>query len=280
MPHAMTTVLKMSVGIAATCALPAFFVGCTTPSMGGVAGTSIPVSGYATKAKNKRGELKYSIHSLLYGRIDHRPCVKPGVYPGSDPSISLFACGEGVSGDEEKIAYAFTDTIRRYGQLVGGVRVARINLTLVPKNQGRNDAVERLLPPDALVVDFSMRYEVGNENFLRQGVRDFVHELFHLNKAAVGWKIDRRREEYLAALMESCVETRVFGDTKGYVFKGDLVTASIGGLDGAQKNSVNSWAEAYKTVAGFRDPTGVVKEDNPAFEEFCRRQYSELPLSR
>lgn len=255
---------------------PAFFLlsslaGCASTVPG--EGQGMSVSGYMTKANLRGKHLRYSISSLLAG-----PPIEISCRPESLEAwgVSLVDC-TGVQGDEGRhIARQFKAASDSYLSLAHGLGISKTSVVLIPMGVGYTDVAKFIEKPGELSVKLAVRYQPGNEALLRNGVRAYVHELVHLNRKASGWRVSRDREEYLASLMESCVELDVFGDSKGYALEGDIAVAEIRGLSPSQKRSADMFSVAYLDVRSFMGGTEPIRRGQGRFEEFCRTKFNSV----
>lgn len=255
---------------------PAFFLlsllaGCASvvPDEGQV----MLVSGYMTKAKLKDKYLQYSISSLLAGPPTEISCSPQT--PEAE-GVSLVDC-VGVQGDERRfIARQLKAASVSYLNLSDGLGINKIDVILVPLGVGYTDVAKFLERPGELSVRLALRYQAGNETLLRNGARVYAHELVHLNRTASRWRVSRNREEYLASLMESCVELDVFGNSRGYALEGDIAVVGANGLSHSQARSADMFSLAYLDVRSFMSGAEPLQRGQGRFEEFCRTTFNSL----
>ena len=255
---------------------PAFFLLLSLAACASTApveGQGMSVSGYMTKANLKGKYLRYSISSLLAGPPGEISC-RPGSLQAK--GVSLVDCA-GVPSDESRhIARQFKAASDSYLNLAHGLGISKTNVILIPMGVGYADVAKFIERPGELSVKLAVRYRPGNDALLRNGVRAYAHELVHLNRKASGWRVSRDREEYLASLMESCVELDVFGDSKGYVLEGDIAIAEIKGLSRSQKRSADMFSAAYLDIRSFMTGTEPIRRGQGRFEEFCRATFNSV----
>ena len=228
------------------------------------------VSGYMTRAKLKDDRLQYSISSLLAGSFDKIECWPESVGPDGFSGIDCVGLS---AGESALIADRFNDATVSYAGFLDGIGIRDNRVVLVPVGVGYRKAARFSKDPAELAIELGIRYAPGNETLLRNGIRIYVHELVHLNRKASKWNISKDREEYLASLMESCVEVDVFGDSKGYVLEGDLNLAGSKGLSAAQDRSIKGFAAAYRDVRSYMRGTGSVRRSDGSFGLFCRQAF-------
>jgi hypothetical protein len=119
---------------------------------------------------------------------------------------------------------------------------------------------------DSSPLEFSiaLRHPRADGPHRRSAVRIFTHELTHLLLQA--GQVARHDEEYVASMMESCVELEVFGNTRGYAFPEELAPAADA-FSRSQKASVAAGHRAFRDVSALLQ--GARPED--ALRATCKR---------
>ncbi|WP_162349638.1 hypothetical protein [Pseudoxanthomonas gei] len=235
--------------------------------------TGMSFSGYMTKVVVKGNYLRYSISSLLAGPRAEMSCVPEQMQHNA---IALVDCVGLSAGERALMAGQFTAASASYQGFSKGIGIARNRVVLVPSGVGYSEVASFVEKPEHLSMAVSVRYDRGSEALRRNAVRVYVHELLHLNRAAAGWKISRAREEYLASLMESCVEMEVFGDTRGYALEGDIAATGIEGLSRSQRRSADMFSAAYLDIRSFIGEAGSLSRGQGYFDGFCRMTFNSL----
>lgn len=231
------------------------------------------VSGYMTKARLKDGQLRYSLSSLLAGPQRELACSPTKV---EAKGVSLLDC-VGIAEEEGAlIAAQFRAASAGYRGYSDGIGMARVQLVLVPMGVGYRERAEFIATPDQLPLKLSLRYSPGSEPLRRAAVRTYAHELVHLDRVASRWQVSRQREEYLASLMESCVELEVFGDSKGYAREGEIAVLGMQGLSRAQKRSADMFSAALTDVRAFTQREQPLRRGQGRFEGFCRQTFAAM----
>ena len=255
---------------------PSFFilsllVGCVSVPTG--KGHGLSVSGYMTKARIRGEHLHYSISSLLAGPRTDIACAT--AWTGAE-GVSIVDCVGLSEGEIALLASQFMTASSSYRRFSDGLGIRHVQAVLVPLGIGYRNVAEFVEKPARLMVKLSVRYEPGSEALRRSAVRIYAHELVHLDREVSGWQVSRKREEYLASLMESCVELEVFGDSKGYVMDGDIAAAGLEGLSPSQQRSADMFSVAYLDVRSFMGGADPVRRGQGHFEGFCRMTFNSV----
>lgn len=165
---------------------------------------------------------------------------------------------------DDSWSIAFAQVIGALEHFFPGMEVGQAKVHLYPEGARalrRDRGFSRI---DRIKVVLGFRYIPGDDRYLRYAARTFAHEYAHV--ALRSRNMSPEHEEFVAGVVESCVEYRAFGATWGAVFS--MSSESPAEFDSAQRRSHRALLEADALVKAFGRGS-YVNAPNVPFEEYC-----------
>ena len=244
--------------------LPAtlWITGCTTGSeLRQLADVVAPTGAHSVEVKTRAGWTSARWISVLPGK-DGPTCRAP---PQAKGNVTVRNCTS-------------TDTLQWLGVL-GRAQQEMLHsfpqasptswrVDLVPA--GQRHLHNRVARRRGTAIAMHMAFPVGEENldgWQRTAVRSIAHEIFHIANAQRG--LPRGfTNEYTASLASSCMEQRVFGSTRGYVWDFENQGYLPDFFNESQRRSVAGGMAARRRADAFF--AGPATEDaQQRFGTFC-----------
>lgn len=170
--------------------------------------------------------------------------------------------------DASAAAALFEQALRLTASLLPPLPPITLRASLAPANESLVIDSNAKVTDSELPVVFVFRW-TDDEHTHRFAVRALAHEMTHAALRLHDRRATELEEETLASQMESCLEHRMFGDTRGYIYDSEFGSGLEGAIGAAVAESVSGFNRAFHSILTFTDPKTGRIESSAAFDRWC-----------